>query len=106
MGGFPYDSQPPSGGPHCRLDLPRRAAALGMRRISFVRIELESGGRRCSVVGIGHRLPVVRPVPLPVAVDLARAGVPTVIHTRGPTPAPSCPPVRLLAEQEQGRDAG
>lgn len=77
-----------------------------MRRINFVRIELESGGRRCSVVGVGHRLPVVRPVSLPVALDLARAGVPTVIHTHPPAPASSPPPVRLLAGQEEGRDLG
>ncbi len=77
-----------------------------MRRISFVRIELEPGGRRCSVVGVGHRLPVVRPVPLPIALDLARAGVPTVIHSHAPPTAPSAPPVRLLAPQERGRDVG
>jgi hypothetical protein len=59
------------------------APDLGLRRISWVRIELLAHGHRCAVVvGVSHRLPVERSVPLGTALELWRSGVPTVLRHR------------------------
>ena len=62
-------------------------ATLGMRRVSWVRVVLGADGEpvRAEVAGTGHRLPVLRPVPLATATSLAAAGVPTVVRKR-PSP--------------------
>lgn len=60
-------------------------AALGFRRVSWVRIVVGRSGVRCEVAGVVHRRPVVRPVPLRSALALSLAGVPTVV--RRPDPA-------------------
>ena len=52
----------------------------GMRRVSWVRIMVSDGHASCEAVGVGHRLPIVRPVSLDTAMDLASQGVPSVIR--------------------------
>lgn len=62
-----------------------------MRRIDFVRIVVVDGRTRCEAVGMGHRLPSVRHVPLATALALAGAGVPAVLRSGTghlPTPDP------------------
>ncbi len=59
------------------------AAHLGMRRVAWVRITVERSQVRAEVVGVGHRIPVTRSVPLHVAADLAAAGTPTVVRRLG-----------------------
>ena len=54
-----------------------------MRRIGWVRIEIQADGPCCTVFGVSHRLPVERSVPLGIALALWRSGVPTVIRHRG-----------------------
>ncbi len=64
-------------------------AVAGLRRVRWLRIVLFGGGdAQAQVVGIGHRLPVVRPVSLATAASLAASGVPTVIRNRSSSPAP------------------
>ncbi len=72
----------PERSPTVVLTRPTRPAVdvLGMRRITFVMVEQRPEGSRCSVVGVAHRIPVVRPVPLRTAAALAAAGVPTVVR--------------------------
>lgn len=53
---------------------------LGMRRVAWVRITIESNTVRAEVVGVGHRLPVTRLVPLPVAAALVAGGIPSVVR--------------------------
>lgn len=57
-------------------------AALGMRRLSFVRIVLCADGVACQAVGMGHRLPSTRPVSMATAAALAASGVPTVVRSQ------------------------
>ena len=59
---------------------------LGLERVNWVRIVVEPTGARCQVVGIAHRRPVARTVPLRTAAALVAAGVPRVVH-RVPAPA-------------------
>ena len=55
-------------------------AVAGLRRVHWVRIILSRGrDARAEVVGMGHRLPAVRPVSLATATSLAANGVPTVV---------------------------
>lgn len=56
------------------------ASVLGMRHITAVVVTAGPDALRCSVVGVGSRVPVVRPVPLRTAAALARAGVRTVVR--------------------------
>ena len=49
--------------------------------MSWVRIVRDRGSVRCEVAGIGHRLPVVRVVPVRTAAALAARGVPLVFRT-------------------------
>lgn len=69
---------------------PRAVVGTGMRRVSWVRIVLDDdnrrGGVRCEVVGVGHRLPITRPVPLDTALALAASGVPTVVRAADGAP--------------------
>ena len=58
-----------------------KAVATGMRRVSWVRIVLDDSGAHCSLIGVGHRLPNVRPVSLDTALALAASGVPTVVRS-------------------------
>lgn len=51
-----------------------------MKRFSWVRIVLTDDEPVCEVVGIGHRRPVVRRIPLHTATALAASGVPTVVR--------------------------
>lgn len=58
--------------------------SLGMRRVSWVRIVVSGDGTTtCALAGVGHRLPISRPVPLGTALELAAAGVPLVLRVRG-----------------------
>ncbi len=53
----------------------------GMRRVSWVRITLDGDRAHCQLHGVGHRLPVTRPVSLDTALALAASGVPTVVRS-------------------------
>ncbi len=66
-----------------RRSLDADAPYVGMRRMGWVRIEIQADGPRCTVFGVSHRLPVERSVPLGIALALWRSGVPTVIRRRG-----------------------
>ena len=63
-----------------------RAAAFGMRRISWVKIDLTGEHPRAEVAGVGQHRPVTRTVPLSIAADLAAEGVPTIVR-RPTTPS-------------------
>lgn len=54
--------------------------ALGLRWISWVRIDLSGERPRAEVAGVGQHRPVTRTIPLRVANELAAAGVPTLIR--------------------------
>ncbi len=60
---------------------------LGLRRVGWVVIEALPHGHRCQVMGVGHRVPVERVVPLTTALALWRSGVPTVVRRRRSTDA-------------------
>ena len=60
---------------------------LGFRHPGFLRFELGRGPVRCQLVGIGHRLPREREIPLATAVALAAQGFPTVVRDRSPEPS-------------------
>lgn len=53
---------------------------VGMRRVQWVRITMNEDGPACELVGVGHRLPVVRRVPLRTAAALTATGVPVVVR--------------------------
>lgn len=57
--------------------------ALGLRRVSFVRVRLGDSWVRAEVVGVGHRWPRTLTVPLSVAARLAADGVPIVVRREG-----------------------
>lgn len=57
--------------------------ALGLRRVSWVRIVVGPDGPRCDVVGTGHRRTHIRRVPLHTATALMAAGVPGVVRRVG-----------------------
>jgi len=53
--------------------------APGLRRVSWVRIEVVAGRPvRAEAVGVAHRLPVTVPISLRRASELAAGGVPVV----------------------------
>jgi hypothetical protein len=56
-----------------------RAVAFGMRRISWVKIDLTGAHPRAEVAGVGQHRPVTRTVPLSLAADLVAEGVPTFV---------------------------
>jgi hypothetical protein len=57
-----------------------RAAAFGMRRVSWVRIDLTGPQPYAEVAGVGQHRPVIRSVPLSVATGLAAEGVRTIVR--------------------------
>ena len=59
------------------------SAALGFRRVAWVRLVVDGDSVRCDVAGVVHRRPVVRSVPLHSALALSLAGVPTVVRRPG-----------------------
>lgn len=53
--------------------------APGLRRVSWVRVEVVAGRPvRAEAVGVAHRLPVTVPISLRRAAELAAGGVPVV----------------------------
>jgi hypothetical protein len=52
----------------------------GLRRVDWLRVVVAAGGCRAQAVGVGHRLPAAVPVPLRMAADLARVGIPVVVQ--------------------------
>jgi hypothetical protein len=67
-------------------------SGLGMRRVSWVRVVVGDGGEAvCHVMGIGHRLPTARRVPLATALALASEGVPCVLRGDSHAPRPARP---------------
>jgi hypothetical protein len=59
-----------------------RPGVAGLRRVSWVRIDLTGDVPRAEVAGVGQHRPVTRTVPLNVAADLTAAGVPTYVRRR------------------------
>lgn len=56
-----------------------QAAALGLRRVTYLRVVVSGSGVAAEAVGVGHRLPVTRRVSLAMAATLAAGGVPTAV---------------------------
>jgi len=62
-------------------DRQRAYGQIGMRRLDWVRITLRDGDEpTCEAVGVPHRVPSSRQIPLHLAVALATEGVPTVVR--------------------------
>lgn len=57
-----------------------RPSLVGMRRVDWVRITIEPEWTRSDVVGVGHRQPVTRRVPLQIAAALIANGTPAVFR--------------------------
>ena len=58
-----------------------------MRRVSWLRIVVDGDRTTCEAVGLGHRLPTVRPVTMTTATQLAADRVPVVVkHVAAPSP--------------------
>lgn len=68
------------------------SSGFGLRRISWVRIDLTGTEPRAEVAGVGQHRPVTRSVPLRVAQDLAADGTPTFVRR-----SLDVPPVHDLA---------
>ena len=62
------------------MDKGARPNSFGLRRISWVRIDLTGEHPRAEVAGVGQHRPVTRTVPLSVATELSAGGVPTFIR--------------------------
>ncbi len=53
-----------------------------MRRVRWVRVVLDPDGQTvCHAMGTGHRLPIVRRIPLATALNLAAHGIPCVVRS-------------------------
>ena len=63
-----------------------RAAAFGLRHISWVRIDLTGEHPTAEVAGVGQHRPVTRTVPLSVATELAAEGYRTVVRRSSQVP--------------------
>lgn len=50
----------------------------GLRRVDWVRLTVDEREVRAEVIGVGFRLPVVRPIPLSIAGELIASGTPCV----------------------------
>jgi hypothetical protein len=50
------------------------ARELGFRRVDFIRLIVSDDEVRAEAVGVAHRLPVSRPIPIHVASACMRAG--------------------------------
>lgn len=57
-----------------------RSSGFGLRRISWVRIDLTGTEPRAEVAGVGQHRPVTRSIPLSVAQELAADGIPTFVR--------------------------
>lgn len=66
-----------------------RSGGFGLRRISWVRIDVTGPEPRAEVAGVGQHRPVTRSIPLHVAQELAADGIPTFV--RRPVDAPPVP---------------
>jgi len=66
------------------VDKGARPNSYGLRRISWVRIDLTGDYPRAEVAGVGQHRPVTRTVPLGVAAELSGRGVPTYIRRHAP----------------------
>ena len=65
----------------------RSSTETGLRRVDWVRLVVDHDSVRAEAVGVGYRLPVSRPIPLPVAAALIAGGTPLVTRTAGDLPA-------------------
>ncbi len=75
------------GTPNANLSMRLARLVPGLRRVDWVRVTVGSGQCRAEAVGARHRLPAVAPLPLRMVAELARVGVPVVIHhTHRPDP--------------------
>ena len=66
------------------VDKGARPNSYGLRRISWVRIDLTGDYPRAEVAGVGQHRPVTRTVPMSVAAELSCRGVPTYIRRHAP----------------------
>jgi hypothetical protein len=62
------------------VDKGARPSSYGLRRISWVRIDLTGDHPRAEVAGVGQHRPVTRTVPMSVAAELSASGVPTYVR--------------------------
>jgi hypothetical protein len=65
---------------------PGLPVATGLRRVDWVRLVVEHDTVRAEAVGVGHRLPVTRSIPLSVAAALLAGGIPSVTRRVGDGP--------------------
>lgn len=59
-------------------------SGTGMRRIDWVRLTVGNGPTTAEAIGVGHRQPATRPLPLPVAARLTAEGVPFLVRHLSP----------------------
>jgi hypothetical protein len=52
-----------------------------LRRVEWVRVTVEGRSVRAEAIGVGHRLPTSCRIPMAMAADLARQGVPLSVRT-------------------------
>lgn len=62
------------------MDKGSRTSGFGLRRISWVRIDLTGPEPQAEVAGVGQHRPVTRTIPLRVANELAASGIPTFVR--------------------------
>jgi hypothetical protein len=64
----------------------RAADRIGLRRVDWVRISVDGsrGPVRAEAMGVGHRLPLARPVTMALAAELIASGTPSVVRRLGP----------------------
>jgi hypothetical protein len=70
-----------SSGPGClggQRQTTRSPTATGLRRVDLVRLVVDHDQVRAEAVGVGYRLPAIRPIPLSVAAALMAEGTPSV----------------------------
>jgi hypothetical protein len=58
------------------------AAAMGLRRVDYIRVTVGGGRPVAEVTGAGHRYPSTVRVPLRTANRLAAAGIPLLVKVR------------------------
>jgi hypothetical protein len=66
------------------VDKVARPTSYGLRRISWVRIDLTGDHPRAEIAGVGQHRPVTRTVPMSVAAELSARGVPTFVRRHAP----------------------
>ncbi len=81
----------------------RSLTETGLRRVDWVRLVVDDDGVRAEAVGVGYRLPMSRPIPLPVAAALIAGGTPSVTRTVGDGPAATARNHTSVGRLDSGR---